>query len=511
MNNISFKITSLVDGSFNFFEETMELKNIAPSFDLVASIPTNPVTLNYTIPPISYPAATTAPITPNVIMSSGSTVAIPKLIAQNGSAFYNLPGTNPDRFNGGRELVFEIVNQVRADLLMVGIGNFPQYSEQQYIDQFVPFVGGSPIGAGPFSITETVATSNETPDGIVNGQSFLSLVRENINDPDIDFLASVNQAGNNSQSPFITNDYVDYVVWLRVRDASGSVGSSESPVLSPAPDRLVIRIARESFEKGLEWNFVTPKDLNLPAVGASSIDTVIDSTCTVTVVDATTFTTATLTGDNVFYGSFFYFPAQGPIFCLTEGDLGNSNEIYQPSGTDFPNPISVPPNSVILDSAGVNTGVRVSSVNYTSTGTGSSCGPAATVTTFAPHGLTPGEQVNFSTGRWAVTMPNVAGTLFTANIFPRIYINNIFPFYSPTNPTQQASTNELCNQVTNASPRKNGTNNIGPPCAFVSTPTLVTNVAPTNPFQGLTTNQQTIDPFIASVVYGCEDNCVSGE
>jgi hypothetical protein len=514
--NVSFKITSLVDGSFNFFEETMELKNIAPAFDLAASTPTNPLTANYTIPPISYPAATTAPITPTIIMGSGSTVAISKLVANNGSRFYidGTSGAGGTKFNAGRELIFEIVNQVRADFLMVGFGNIPQYTEQQYIDRYAPpgYLPGTFIGGGPFSITETIATTNTTPDGIVDGKSFLSLIREDISDPNIDLLSELGIP--NTQAPFITDDYVDYVVWVKVTDASGSSGSSESPVLSPAPNRLVIRISKENFTKGLFWTFTTPKNLNLPAVGASSVNTVIDSTCTVTVVDATTFTTATLTGDNVFYGFSVIpsaqIPLQGPIFCLPTGDLGNSNDVYNLPDSTTSNSYLVPPNSVILNSAGVNSGVRVSTVEYTGTPSGSDFGPAATVTTFAPHGLSTGDQINFSTGRWAVTMPNVAGTNFTSNVFPRVHISNVFPFYSTTNPTQQASTSELCAQVTNASPRKNGTNNTGPACEFVSQPEEVNNVAPLNPFLGIN-SQQLMDSFVASVTYGCAENCVSGE
>ena len=86
----------------------------------------------------------------------------------------------------------------------------------------------------------------------------------------------------------------------------------------------------------------------------------------------------------------------------------------------------------------------MSDVNYTNTPVGSNYGTDATVTTFAAHGLNPGDNIKFTSGRWEVTMPNVAGINFTENIFGGVRLSNVvLPFYSPTNPTQQASTGEL--------------------------------------------------------------------
>lgn len=526
---VSFKITSLVDGTFAYFEETLELQNVAPEF-----INPSAVTSNYATPPIDSSAATTAPITPNVVMTQLDTIAIPKLEAKNGSEFFNsgTSGAGGTKFQAGRQLKFEIVNQVSASEFFNG-----PYNEDQYIDRFVPTIFGLPdfqgfIGEGDginptgysaalglFSITETIATSNNTPTGIVDGRSFLTLQKQDTTRPNFNFVLD-GIFGPYQSTPWITENYYDQIVWLRVTDADQANGSLSSDVLSngslsPSPvQRLVIRITPSVFPKGLSWSFITPKDLNF---NTSSPVFVIDSTCTVaTTPDATTFTTTNLTGDNVFYGSAFGDTStiRGPIFCTPAwGAEANVGQYFQPSslfGPNSPNPHYYPPNALILNAASVSTGIRVSSVDYTGTSTGSNYGTDATVTTFAAHGLSPGDNIKFTSGRFAVTIPNVAGISFTKNLFGGVRITNVvLPFYSPTNPTQQADTSELCAQVTGASPQKQSN------CEFLSQPVEVNNVTPQNPFSAgyfdLTQFRAGAGSSGAGTITFCNENCVSGE
>ena len=507
---VNFKITSLVDGTVAFVTETLELQNVAPEFILPST-----KTSNYAVPPIDPNAATTAPITPNITMTQLDTSpAGGTIYAKNGSEFYNLPAANPDRFNGSAELKFELVNQVRADAFFNGA-----FTEQQYIDRFEPggffpgFIGegdgvtpSSPLSIlGLFSITETIATSNSTPQGIIGGASYLQIQKQDQTRPAFSIFGQT-LAGF---PPWVTPNYIDYILWIRVTDANATTDSLSSILYTPTPpvQRLVIRITPSTFAKGLSWSFITPKDLNFSSF-------VIDSTCTVaTTPNTTTFTTTTLAGDNVAYG-LFLDPSgsiRGPIFCNSLfGAEANVSEYFQPSvliGPTSPNPNYYPPNALILDAAGVSTGIRVSSVDYTGTQNGSNYGTDATVTTFAAHGLNPGDNIKFTSGRWEVTMPNVAGINYTENIFGGVRISNVvLPFHSPTNPTQQASTGELCAQVTNASPQKKGSN-----CQFVSQPVEVNDQNPTNPLAGIAQIRAGSGTTGAGTISGCDENCVPGQ
>ena len=104
-------------------------------------------------------------------------------------------------------------------------------------------------------------------------------------------------------------------------------------------------------------------------------------------------------------------------------------------------------------------------------------------------------------------MPNVAGINYTENIFGGVRISNVvLPFHSPTNPTQQASTGELCAQVTNASPQKKGSN-----CQFVSQPVEVNDQNPTNPLAGIAQIRAGSGTTGAGTISGCDENCVPGQ
>jgi len=497
--NINFKITSLVDDTSAYFVETAELGNLVPTFI------NPPLTTNYDLINIDPNGSTTAPITPAVIMSQLSTVAISKLVGENGSRFYDdgTTGAGGTKFNAGRELIFELVAQTSAFFFF----NQP-YTQQQYIDNFDTGFGllGVDIPGPVFTMSQAIATSNTTPNGIVDGESFLTLEKPDTTIPNFNFY-DPNESGVSvlPTGPFRNSEYEDYIVWLRVTDAGNSVTSlSEtigSTTSSPATP-LVVRVTRANFEKGLSWKFITPRDLNFT-------NYVIDSTCTVaTVPNSTTFTTTNLTGDNVFYGLFGNVAGDGgPIFCFTNaGTQANTDQMYQLSG--ITNSFFYPPNALILNSAGASTNVRVSNVDYTGTQNGSDFGSDATVSTFTAHGLNVGDQIKFTSGRWEVKMPNVAGTEFTANVFPRVKLTTVFPFYSPTNPTQQASTSELCEQVTNASPQRSALPSDD--CAFEEQPVEVNNVAPANPFLLLGLGQVAAGAGTpgSGTISGCpEDEC----
>jgi len=519
---VNFKITSLVDGTVAFVTKTLELQNVAPEFVLPLTKTSNYASFTEG-GPIDPNGATTAPITPNLTMTQQDTnPANGTIFANNGSAFYTIPAApGGDRWLGSTELKFELVNQVSA----VRFFNDP-YTEQDYIDRIDPStvfpfaVPGSIIGGGDgitppgpgaalglFSITETIATSNSTPQGIIGGASYLQIQKLDQNRPSFNFNG-FQLPGN---PPWSTPNYIDFILWIRVTDANTTIGSLSSILYTPPPSasvqRLVIRITPSTFPKGLSWNFITPKDLNFSSF-------VIDSTCTVaTTPNSTTFTTTTLAGDNVAYGGTVD-PSEskrGPIFCNSLfGAEANVSEYFQPSvliRPNSPNPNYYPPNALILDAAGVSTGVRVSDVNYTQTPVGSNYGTDATVTTFAAHGLNPGDNIKFTSGRWEVTMPNVAGINYTENIFGGVRLSNVvLPYYSPTNPTQQASPGELCAQVTNASPQKQQSG-----CWFLSQPVEVTNQAPTNPLAGVTQLRAGSSTPGAGTISGCQENCTTGQ
>ena len=179
--------------------------------------------------------------------------------------------------------------------------------------------------------------------------------------------------------------------------------------------------------------------------------------------------------------------------------------MYQLSG--ITNSFFYPPNALILNSAGASTNVRVSNVDYTGTQNGSDFGSDATVSTFTAHGLNVGDQIKFTSGRWEVKMPNVAGTEFTANVFPRVKLTTVFPFYSPNNPTQQASPTELCEQVTNAYPQRSALPDDN--CAFEEQPVEVNNVAPANPFLLLGLGQVAAGAGTpgSGTISGCPETC----
>jgi len=227
-----------------------------------------------------------------------------------------------------------------------------------------------------------------------------------------------------------------------------------------------------------------------------------------------------LSGDNAFFPngatSGIFDPnviagvPRGPIFVQpTDGNTSNpanGDEIYQTSGG-----FSTAPNSIILDSND-NPTVRVSSVDYTNAGPpfSNDFGTDAIITTFESHGLSAGDVISFSSGRWLVTMPNAASDVFTTPVFPRMRIAGQFPYYSPVNTNQPATYQELCAQVTNAFPQKTAVINRN--CDFESYPIEQTDVTPYNPFTTFSFGQQMVSSgqVGSGTISSCQENCTPG-
>jgi len=288
--------------------------------------------------------------------------------------------------------------------------------------------------------------------------------------------------------------------------------------------------------KTLSQQFITPRDLavgNDTYIDANAeIDSVISNTQLRLINlsgDNTQLRLINLSGDNILYGGFSpNAPARGPIWnagaALGEdgpnGDqpyasnvgIYNLNDPSQSTGPTY----WWPPNAQILKNVGGNfvpTGLRVKSVNYTS---GSPYGSDAIIETFddiTGSGLTSGDQIAFTSGRWLVEAPNNVGQLFTFPQFPRLPMDLRLPFTSTTTGTENTQ-QELCDLVENASPAKNNGND----CSFYQQPTLIENVPVSNPATGTGTANFMGFGFMlapgtdgAGTVDGCNENCVENQ
>ena len=492
--NIIFniKVTNTVTGAVSFFVETAELKNDNPEFLVCLNSPT------YDGPD--------GIIAPDIIINQTDTIVVNKIEAKNGSRFFDdgTTGAGGTKFNAGLDLNFELFAAFRASALAQYGGGVTEAEVLAGItneDSVIPglIIDVNSVFNNPFELNSTIATSNS----INGGVSFATLSKPNQTYP---FFRPAD----------ITRGYLDWIVWLKLTDASGSIGSETT---TPNPYcRLVIRINYSIIPSSFRQLFITPKDLNIPAVGTSSSNTYIDATAEVdTVTGLNSFTIINLSGDNIYYISIpspLTPPAPGPIwnaFSFTDGPDGNVP--YSPTGEQIPEFANTgwinnwyPPNALILNSSGVSTGVIVKSVSYTNIPAGG-LGPAdfgteATIETFTPHGLTSGDQIKFTSGRWLVTAPNNAGATFTKPLFPRMPVACAFPNPGVLNQ------GDLCAQVTNASPAKKQD------CSFSQQPFEVTDTIPMNPFVGEGEyNYVAMSAMIvpgtesAGTIDNCEENC----
>lgn len=487
---VNIKVTNTVQQSVTYFIENIELKNKIPTF---ISCPSTP---GYDGENGNTP--------PNIDISQTETIAINIIEAENGSRFYEDGAVSGQRFLAGQELQFEIIAQLRTSQLQEFGGSFSEQNvfDQVYTDPVTGYTIENIGQTGPFTLNTTIATS----DSINSGVSFCTLEKPDPASPSFSFVTT---AGGTSLA---FEDFQDWAIWLKVIDANGSFDSLET---QQPYCRAIVRINRINVEKAWGWNFITPRDL---AVGG---DVYKDGTCTVAeVLDGNIFRTENLLGDNAFFPngvtSGIFDPnviagvPRGPIFVQpTDGNTSNpanGDEIYQTSGG-----FSTAPNSIILDSND-NPTVRVSSVDYTNAGPpfSNDFGTDAIITTFESHGLSVGDVISFSSGRWLVTVPNAAGDVFTTPVFPRMRIAGQFPYYSPINPNQPATYQELCAQVTNAFPQKTAVINRN--CDFESYPVEQEDVTPYNPFTTFSFGQQMVSSgqVGSGTISSCQENCTPG-
>ena len=492
--NIIFniKVTNTVTGAVSFFLETAELKNDNPEFLVCLNSP------GYT--------GLNGIVVPDIVIDQTDTIVLNKIEGKNGSRFFDdgTTGAGGTKFNAGLDLNFEIFAAYRASALAQYGGNTTEAEVLAGITDENSIIPGFPISVdstfnNPFELNTTIATSNSVNGGI----SFATLTKPNQIQP----LFATDD---------ITRGYLDWIVWLKLTDANGSIGSETT---TPNPYcRLVIRINYSLIPSSFRQLFITPKDLNIPAFGTSSPDTYIDATAEVdSVTGLTSFTLKNLSGNNIFYSilhnnSALGPPAPGPIwnaFSFTDGPDGNTP--YSPTEEQIPEFAGTgwinnwfPPNALILNSSGVSTGVIVKTVAYTNAIGLGNFGTEATITTFTNHGLTSGDQIKFTSGRWLVTAPNNAGAIFEQPLFPRIPVAGAFPNPGVLNQ------GDLCAQVTNATPAKKQD------CTFYQDPITVTDTIPMNPFAGDEINFVSISGMVvpgtetAGTIDGCQENCSPG-
>ena len=483
--NIIFniKVTNTVTGAVSFFVETAELQNDNPEF-LVCLNSLGP-------PPYDGPDGI---VVPDIVINQTDTIVVNKIEGKNGSRFFDdgTTGAGGTKFKAGEGLNFEIFAAYRASALTEYGGEVSEAEvlagESEFNGLIIPIDVNS-VANNPFELNTTIATSNS----INGGVSFATLTKPSQTQP-------IFRSGPPSND--VARGYLDWIVWLKLTDANGSVGSETT---NPDPYcRLVIRINYSLIPSSFRQLFITPRDLNIPVVGVSSPDTYIDATAEVnSVTGLNSFTLINLSGDNIYYstlhGNFgLNPPAAGPIwnaFSFTGGPDGNvpysptAEQLPQFGGTSLINNW-FPPNALILNSLGVSTGVIVKSVAYTNA-TAAGLGTEATIETFTPHGLTGGDQIKFTSGRLLVTAPNNAGATFTQPLFPRIPVAGAFP-----NPGVLSQA-DLCAQITNASPAKkqDGT--------FYQQPIEVFDTIPMNPFYGDDPNF-VVSGFAGMIVPGTE-------
>jgi len=485
----SIKVTNTVTDAISFFTKTAELKNDNPEFLVCLNSP------GYT--------GSTGPVTPSIVIDQTDTIVVNKIEGKNGSRFFDdgTTGAGGTKFNAGLGLDFKIIAAIRADNLVNFNG---AYTEAQVLANEVTIEGitiniANPdiIFYNPFVLNTTIATSNS----INNGVSFASLTKPNQTFPIF-------------QTQDVERGYVDWVVYVQLQDADAGIGSETT---SPTPYcRLIIRINYSLIPTSFRQLFITPRDLNIPALGTSSANTYIDSTAEVdAVLGVNSFKLINLSGDDVFYSNFFLTPslnppAAGPIwnsYPNTGGPEGDEpfqlTDVFVPdaSGTGYIGNW-FPPNALILNSSGESTGIRVKSVSYTNP-TAGGLGTQATVETFTSISgiLTAGDQIKFTSGRYLVQAPNNTGASFTLPLFPRVPVAVGFP---------TDIQGDICAAVQNASPAKK------PDCTFYQEPILVEDSIPMNPFIGDSINYVVLAGMISpgtesgGTVSGCQETCSPG-
>jgi len=370
--NIIFniKVTNTVTGAVSFFVETAELKNDNPEFLVCLNSP------GYT--------GLNGIVIPDIVIDQTDTIVVNKIEGKNGSRFFDdgTTGAGGTKFNAGLDLNFEIFAAYRASSLAQYGGNTTEAEVLAGITDENSIIPGLAISVdsvnnNPFELNTTIATSNSVNGGI----SFATLTKPNQTQPTF-------------RPDDITRGYLDWIVWLKLTDANGSIGSETT---TPNPYcRLVIRINYSLIPSSFRQLFITPKDLNIPAFGTSSPDTYIDATAEVdSVTGVNSFKIINLSGNNIFYSVLHNnfalgTPAPGPIwnaFSFTDGPDGNIP--YSPTAEQLPEFAGTgwinnwfPPNALILNSSGVSTGVIVKTVAYTNPIGLGNFGTEATIETF---------------------------------------------------------------------------------------------------------------------------------
>ena len=512
----NIKVTNISDGSFSVFLEQGNLKNKPPVF---LSSTCNPVVVGDGLSTLPQP------FVPDIIMNQSDTLVINKIEGENGSAFFSAGTTGPtgNKYIGGQDLKIEIFRQIPANQLVAYSGSFPEqaviegfYDGGLFADfprTFTPEGGLATLSAGMI-INQTTATSNL----INSGVTFATLSKPNTFKPL--FTLQDQERG-----------YIDYIVYLKITDANGNIGSltSEDASGNETLCRLLIRINYSLVPKTLSQTFITPRDL---AVGS---DTYIDATAEIDAIESNTeFKLIDLSGDSVLYGGFSVSgPARGAIWNagVALGEDGpNGDQIYSSNvgiydlndaDTQSTGPTYWwPPNAQILKKVAGNfvpldPPLRVKSVNYTNTpgliaSDSSLYGTDATVTTFgdiSSSGLTSGDEIAFTSGRWLVEAPNNVGQIITSPTFPRTSILMRLPFTSTTTGTENTQ-QEVCNLVENASPAKNAD------CSFYQPLTTLENLPVSNfitdNYSGLGFMQAPGVPG-SGTIEGCNENCVENE
>ena len=474
--NFNFRITNISTGSTSFFSEDAQLRNVKPEIINCLSTP-------------GY-LCENGSVVPQVIINQGDSIAVNIIEGENGSAFFSdgTTGPNGDKFKGGKGLQFEIVGQVRTNLLAQPCGG-PATVQNVLDGVYTVFGGEFPLPQGPFTINTTSATSNL----INNGVTFATL-----NKPDVTKPIFGQQD--------VDRGYQDWAVYLQIKDASGSVSSLPNPVLEADLCRIIVRVKYSLIPRDLFQIFITPKDL---AGGTlADPDTYIDSTAEVdAIISNTEFTIKNLSGDNVGFSLTQSVQGQssGPIYT-TGSTLANA-PVTLPNGTASFTPAAgpagdeifstglrlntgvaysgnpqtwYPPNAKVLGGSQVGNDPRVKSVEYYEFDASDpfstvDYGSTARITTFTNHNVTAGDQISFTSGRWQVTAPGNTGELFTRPTFPRKIFGPSVPFISPITGQPQYQ-QEICDQVTNGSPAKLQN------CQFFQTPTERLDQIPQNPF-----------------------------
>ena len=498
--NFNFRITNISTGSTSFFSEDAQLRNVKPEIINCLSTP-------------GY-LCENGSVVPQVVINQSDSIVLNKIEGKNGSAFFSdgTTGANGNKFEGGKGLQFEIVGQVRTNLLTTCGG---PVTEQNALDGVVFYEAmeglSLPLPEGPFTMDTTSATSNL----INNGVTFATLNKPDVTQPI--FLGAD-----------IAKGYQDWAVYVQITDASGAIGSLSDPTLC----RIIVRINYSLIERDFYQPFITPRAL------ATGADTYIDATAeVVAVVNTTRFEIKNLSGDNVYFGlsAGINLQGTGPIYttgtafadavtlnpeAFNNGLGPAGDQIYstnlQPVQGEYNTQLWYVPNAKVLGGSVVGDNPRVESVDYIDADFSDpfsqvDFGTTAFVNTFTPHNVTAGDIISFTSGRWLVTAPGNTGQSYTQPIFPRQPFGPSAPYISPTTGdplTQQ----EMCGLVINGSPMKT------PQCQFVQGLTEREDQIPENPFSfivslGIQTGVSGMIPpgsEYGGTVNGCNEDCQPG-